>query len=70
MSAEIELDMIDATAAAEAAEQDQPAVLGPDGMPARVQREGQSCISCAAAGSFVKPVLGGGCVCMKCGYQE
>ncbi len=42
------------------------------GQPVRTQRAGQSCVAegCGAPGAVVKAVIGGECVCMKCGYQE
>ncbi len=46
----------------------QPQIVDPQGRPARRQQVGQPCVNCGEA--RVKPTMGGGCVYMKCGYQE
>ena len=53
-------------------ESEQIQIVDPTGRLARRQEAGQPCLvpSCGAAGSYVRPVMGGECVCMKCGYQE
>ncbi len=66
-----EVHVIDLNAL-EAEGQGESQLVDSNGHPVRTQQEGQPCVNegCGAAGAFVKPVIGGGCVCMRCGCEK